>query len=265
MKTYMSKYITDGSSYKKRVLLPVVCVGAMLIIFAAALGLVIASSGGLKTAQIQWLITILLLLIAAGSTVLMLRVGINAYRDALVFCLTKDGSLYVIDASNKPSQRASWGLKTRLVFNFFKSLSETARILDRIARDGIPEEDLRTGKIKQINKLQYVSGRRYAECSIETGDGSLGTWRYDISNHTEELFGLLESRSASGIWETGGNTYTKQICLSALLLLLCLGLCIASHPSVGCLPAAMYFPSLFILYIPAILLGIFILKKRRGE
>lgn len=273
MKRYMSKYIVDGNSYKKRVLLPVICVIVSLIIFALAVGYIAVSNLGIKTLQIQWLIAFLLILITTGSTVFLMHVGTNAYRDALIFCLSSDSTLYVIDArNNKIFNKGSSGLKIRFIYHFFKSLVETGKMIDQIAVNDIWEGDLRTGnikahvtKIKQINKLQYVSGRRFVECSIVMGDGRTGTWKYDISNHTEELFATLKSLSVSGNWETVRNAYTKQICMSTLCLLVCLGFCIASYPAVGILPDTLYFPSLFVLYIPVIALGIFVLKRRRGE
>ena len=257
---FMSKSVSCGKSYIKRTLLPLICIIVSLILLAFTLAF---------AAAVKALI-LLPLMFMAVSVVLLLRAVKNVNRDALVFCLINGSALYAVDA--RPVISSGSRTSLGLIGNGFKLLFSTAKALDKLASEGIPEEDILSGgiggnasRITQINKLRHIPGGRFAHCEIITSRGRSSTQQYDISNHSQALFELLESRCLSGEWETAANTYTKQICLSALALLLCVSLCAAAHPSAALLPTGLYFPCLFALCIPAIFLGIFVLKRKRGE
>ena len=195
---FMSKYISDGGSYRRRVLLPVICAILSLILPALVLGIVIAANGGVKTVWMQWMIMLLLILAVAGSVILLLRASKNVYRDALVFCLVDGVTLYAVDA--KPDiDTGAWRTSLKALYAVFKSAIDTANSLERIARGGL-EEDIRTGKIEtyasriiQVNSLRRSFRGCIAQCSVITGRGIGRTQNYDISNHTEALFKTLES------------------------------------------------------------------------
>lgn len=265
MRKYTSRYITSGNSYIRRVFLPFFCTVGFLIILAIAAGFLTASAGGIQSPLLQWTIVLGLFLITASVSVIMLRIGNHALRDALVFCMDDNANLYAVDARScaNVSHRRS---VLRRAAVFFKITIRTGSILDQIAEsDGLENIRAHAVQIISVAKLQHTAGGRFVTCTVSTGSGAKRTQKYDVSNHTEALWELLRQRSASGKWETGQKTYAKQISLSAALLLLCLALCIAAHPSAGMLPEGIYFPGLFALTIPVILLCTFILKGRRGE
>lgn len=273
MRIYLSKYISGGNSYMRRICFPILCSVTLLILFILMIVFGITKSGGISSGLLRWMITLLLFLYVAGNAVLVNHIQMTAYRDALIFCTDINNNLYVVDArSCAPSYKGSWGSNARFVYKFFKVLAETSQIIERIKTDDLLDTDLRTGKLRTyagritgVEKLQQVSAGKFAVCKVTMGDGVTYTYTFDITNHGEELHNLLKHRTISKKWEAGRNQYTKQICISALLTVVCLGVCITSHPMAGILPDAVYFPSLFALFIPVIVLLTYITKRKKGE
>ena len=132
------------------------------------------------------------------------------------------------------------------------------------------ENDMTSGKFKKyavridnVTELKCVSNRKYVRCEAARNGARL-RMRYDITNHSDELIGLLRERSEIGV-KTETKTYAKHIALSSLLLILILALCVLSHPYVGILSAKIYSICLCALAIPVFILLTFIVKRRRGE
>ena len=273
MRIYLSKYISGGNSYMRRVCFPMLCSITLLILFILMIVFWITGSADAGSGLLRWMITLLLLLYVAGNAVVVNHIQKTAYRDALIFCTDINNNLYVVDArSCAPSYKGSWGSDARFVYKFFRVLGETSQIIERIKTDDKLDTDLRTGKLRTyagritgVEKLQQASAGKFAVCKVTMGDGVNYTYRFDITNHGEALHNLLKHRTISKKWETGINKYTKQICISALLTAVCLGLCVVSHPMVGILPDAVYFPSLLALFIPVIVLLTYVTKRKKGE
>ncbi|MBQ2755160.1 MAG: hypothetical protein IJF27_00630 [Oscillospiraceae bacterium] len=273
MQKYISRHLTNGASYSKRMLMPTITVCLFLLLSAPLSGFIIAANGGVKTVLMQWVTVVLLFLLVTAASVILFRIGTNAHRDALVFFTDSDATLYVLDARNcAPANSGFRRSRLYFIFNFFKATVQTGNILKKIAKESISDNDIRSGWLKEhavriasVDKLQCLPGGRYVMCSIISPGGVVGTQKYDISNHTKELFELLEQHSISGKWETTAKTYVMQICISIFALLLLLVLCILAYPAVGILPEAIYFPCLFALSIPVFCLCLFILKRKRGE
>jgi len=196
MKIYMAKGIADGKSYQKKVLRPVFGILALLMMFVIGSVFTAVSMGWEMPLPLQWTLVVLLMLLLAGSVVVLLGAGANAARNALVFFLIND-TLYAVDA--RPLYKAKWMPQLTFVYRFFKSISDTARTLDRIAGEEVSEEELLAGKIGtdgarivEISKLQAASGKRLAHCNVITVKGNSAVRKYDITNHTPALVEILK-------------------------------------------------------------------------
>ena len=92
----------------------------------------------------------------------------------------------------------------------------------------------------------------------------------DGLTHTQEdeelLLRQLERRKSwAGALEAAENRNPFRILASALALLLFAALCVLSHPALGLLPQAIYFPCLGAAFLSLYALVWFILRQRLGE
>ena len=267
MRIFLSRRICGKRSYVKQTLLPIAAVLIFLLVFPIILGTTIAANGGIQKPLHQWLITVLLLLLAAAAAWMLHRIGVQAHNDAWVFCTDSRESLFAVNikelVSSKHNMRHAGVL---FIIRFLSVLAKTGRMLDEISRNGLPEHvKSHSVQIMRVERLLLASGRKYAVCTVSAAAGSNHTQRYDITDFPQELTAFFEQHCTAAAGEAGSLKYTKQILLGAAMLLLLLSICIASHPSVGFLPGPLYFPCLFLLQIPLIFTGIFLLKRKRGE
>ena len=273
VRIYRSDRIDSGRSYQKRVLAPVCCVWGIWMLVAAGMGFCFALTDWKTNVPAQWLSVLALFAVVIAGAAALNRAGQNARRDALFFVVDDSENLYVVDARSCAGEHGGRrSSPIAFLIRFFGLTFQTGKVIDCFLEDNVLETLMRSGdipayavRITRVRQLLDVSAGKFAVCNIRAKAQAGTCCRYDLSNHPEELLAWLEQHSAAGKWEHGAKKYTLLIFLSAALLTACLGVCVCSHPRVGALNGKMYFPSLFALQILFIVLGVFIVKRRKGE
>lgn len=202
---------------------------------------------------LSWLFIVFLICFLAWKIVF--RVG----KDAVIFCRDEEGHLYIIEAYNFVRQFR--GITRTLEIQ--RKLNE---IKQRLEEDVLPPEAI---EILKVNVMKKRSGYCSLVCQVRFRNGNTGKRTYILVNGYEnegELLYILEKmRSAENLIEIKASKYRNYVLLSSLVLAILVVLCFCSHPYIGILPQAIYFPSLGLAFLTLLFVVYFISKYRHGE
>ena len=234
------------------------------ILGIAALALVL-TAGGIWL-SFHWALprkTVSLLLVCAVTALgvaLALRLGRRTAGDAAVFLLTEDDRLFWADA------RALFGPSGNGL-DYAADAMRTQAFLRRLAaRPFVPAA---AEEILQVERLRENSGYYALRCRVRRSGGAPAiSTRLLVKGmeNEEQLLRQLERRQRlNGGPELAEDRSLLGILVSALALAACAALCVLSHPAVGRLPQAAYFPCLGAAFLAVFPLAYCLLRRRRGE
>lgn len=255
-RVWMSRDTGRKSRYALRTL------GGILAIAALAMALVL---GGVRLSFALDLpreaaLLVLVLAVTALAAALALRLGRLSLRDATVFFLTQDDRLYVMDA--RALSRRGHSVPDHVL-----GAMETQKILRLLARQ--PRVPAGADQILKVTGIRDNGACYVIRCQVRRLNRRpvLRTCFLVKGVEDEELLlrQLERRKSWAGALEAAENRNPFRILASALALLLFAALCVLSHPALGLLPQAIYFPCLGAAFLSLYALVWFILRQRLGE
>lgn len=239
------------------------------------LGMGLLSAGTILAIRMQWPMETVSLILCISVTLLLVGLaaglGRRARQDTLLFCKDDADRLFVADVRKYvPYRRGIWG--------YAEMDRKTEHILRNLLEPGgVWEHWLRTERSLVGVEPQVLAVERLREnrrdyglvCLLRYPGGRIGRQSFQLVKgyeREERLIRELERRRRiENPVEWREDRKPLGIFLSGTALVLCVAVCVFSHPAVGMLDAAFYFPFLGAAGISLILLGFFLVKRRRGE
>lgn len=262
----MSQRTVRPKGYAARATLPLA--GGLLL----AMGLIVGIS--VLTLYLGWPAEGVLLaatvLITAGIVLFAAGLGRCAARDAMIFCQDDEGRMFVVDARRYAGCH-------RGIAGYVKMAVQTQKVLETLADGETLERRLSERESLQGMEPQILAVENLKEngkscsliCQVRYPGGKTGRQTYQlIHGYIEEerlLYELGRLRTSERLVESEDNRGFMRILFSVLALFVTAGLCVLSHPAVGELAEAIYFPCLGLAMISLYALIYFIIRQRRGE
>ena len=197
---------------------------------------------------------------AALAAALALKLGWRLAGDATVFFLTDDDRLYVADAR----ARSNWG---HGLPGFVSGTLETQACLRALADS--PHVPSGAAEIQRVEAVKETGSHYVIRCRARQANGRPVPRTYFLVKgyaDEEALLRQLERRQTRRCSPEFADSRTA-LCtsISAMALIACAVLCVLSHPAVGRLPQAIYFPCLWASFAAACALACFVIRLRRGD
>lgn len=255
-KIWMSPNTARNSRYGLRTLGGVLGIALLMTVLAVG-GTLLGLVAGLPREVFSLLVVAL---VTALGVYLGVRLGRRSLGDAVVFYLTQDDRLYVLDArtltgvSANLASQAAWAMDTQ---EQLRRLAGTAT-LPAQARE-----------ICRVTHIRERHGDWVVRCQCRVPGGGMAPHTFFVVKGYEDEDLLLRQLERRQSWHGGPdlpeNRTPLYIALSGIALA-CLGvLCVLSHPAVGRLPAGMYFPCLGAAFAAVFALVYFCVRQSRGE
>ena len=206
--------------------------------------------------------TLLALCLGVAVVVILLaiRMGRGSARDATVFFLTEENRLYVWDARLAAVSRGGMVGMTAGVMRTQALLRQLA------ARPALPAGAVEILKVERIRERRAM---RCIRCQMRRPNGRVVRMTCFLAEGIPDSDLLLRELERRQSWEDSLETPADHNSLGILLsLLACAGLaavCVLSHPAVGRLPQAVYFPCLGAAFAALVVLVYFAVRQYRGE
>lgn len=231
-------------------------------------------------------ITLLVLLLAVGGTVLVLRQGLPAAAaltglclavtalavwlavragrrslgDATVFFLTGADKLYLLDTARLQSGRGSLAARAADAFRL-------QDFLRRLAADPVlPAAVLEVCRVEQIRENRNCYA---AVCQLRRGSGQAFRRTVLVVKGMQDEDLLLRQLERRQGWENTLELRENRNPIFILLSVLACGtlaaLCVLSHPAVGRLPESCYFPCLAGAFAALFCVVWSLVRRGRGE
>lgn len=216
---------TLGGIYGIAALLLVIVVGGVFLSFALGLPRELSAS-------------VLVIAAAALGVWLAVRLGRRTAGNAAVFFLTEDDRLFALDA------RSLFGHAHGLP-GYAAGTMKTQRFLRRLAQR--PFLPAGAEEVRRVERVREHGGVCAVRCAVRRPNGQFARrvcfFPVSIGNR-EALLRELERRASAEGPELAAPKGGALLVVSAALLFVFLLLCVLSHPAVGALPQAAYFPCL---------------------
>lgn len=203
---------------------------------------------------------ILVLFGTAIGIVLAARLGRQGMQDAMIFFLTENDRLWIMDARGLSYHgRGFWG--------FALGAMETQAFL-RIQgqQPFLPngaDEILRVLNIKE-NSSHYA-----VRCQLRHPNKRMIRHTYFLVKGIQDEEMLLQELERRKTWENTleptENRNPLYILLSGLVFAACVTMCVLSHPAVARMSGEIYFPCMGASLVALYFLLYFIVRQRRGE
>lgn len=255
-KIWMSPNTARNSRYGLRTLGGVL--GIALLMTALAVGGTLLGLGAGLPREVFSLLVVAL--VTALGVYLGLRLGRRSLGDAVVFYLTQDDRLYVLDVRTltwvgaSPASQAAWAMATQ---EQLRRLAGTATL---------PAE---AREICRVTRLRERRGDWVVHCQCRVPGGGTAPHTCFVVKGYEDEDLLLRQLERRQTWQGGPdlpeNRTPLYIALSGGVLAVLGVLCVLSHPAVGRLPAGMYFPCLGAALAAVFALVYFCVRQSRGE
>ena len=234
--------------------------GVLSIVFLA---LLLTGIGILAIFAFQLPKEISSLLLCLGITgmlvALALKLGQKSLGDTQVFVLDDQDRLYLADLSLIPRGR-NW-------YNFFSSAMEVERMRQRLAKQNFLPPD--AARIVQVERIKENDHDYAVGCWVRYPSGGMGRRTIVlVKGYPDEDLLLLELERRQGgenRWEQPADRSLAGMLLSLLALVIFIVVCVLSHPAIGKLPQAIYFPCLGTSLIPFVSMVYWIIRRHRGE
>lgn len=199
------------------------------------------------------------LLIVFFICFLVWKIAFRTGKEAVIFCRDEEGHLYIIEAYNFVRQ-------LRGITRTLEIQRKLNKIKQQLEKDVLPPEAIEILKVIVMKKhAEYCS----LVCQVRFHNGNTGKRTYILVNGYEdegELLYILEKmRSVDNLLEIKVSKYRNYVLLSSLVLVILVILCFCSHPYIGILPQAIYFPSLGLAFLTLFFVVYYISKYRHGE
>ena len=234
---------TLGGIYGIAALLLVIVVGGVFLSFALGLPRELSAS-------------VLVIAAAALGVWLAVRLGRRTAGNAAVFFLTEDDRLFALDA------RSLFGHGHGLP-GYAAGTMETQRFLRRLAeRPSLPAA---AEEVRRVERVRERGGVCEIRCAVRRLNGRpvrrVLFFPASVENR-EALLRELERRASAEGPELAAPKGGALLVVSAALLFVFLLLCVLSHPAVGALPQAVYFPCLAAAFASVVALAAGVAARR---
>lgn len=203
---------------------------------------------------------ILVLLATALGIVLAVRMGRRGMQDAMIFFLTENDRLWIMDARGLSNHgHGFWG--------FALGTMETQAFLRMQGKQPFlpkgADEILRVLNIKE-NSSHYA-----VRCQSRHPNKRVTRHTYFLVKGIQDEEMLLQELERRKTWEStlepAENRNPLYILLSGLVFAACVTICVLSHPAVARISKEIYFPCMGASMIAFCFLFYFIIRQRRGE
>lgn len=237
------------------------------------LAVVLAVLGGIAPLVFGWPRELSMLLMVLGITALVvalaLTLGRRSEADTMIYCRDDEGRLFAVDARSYVRQRAGG---RDAVGAAVKTQRILANLTGGVLQKYMAQPQSLTGLAPQIlavENLKPAAGGYALVCAVRMPGGAEARQSYFVSAGMEDADELLHEleklRSLESRLEPRDTRHTGALVVSAAAALLLGAVCAASHPAVGLLDSALYFPCLGLAFAAVCVVVWFAVKRSRGE
>ena len=237
------------------------------------LAVVLAVLGGIAPLVFGWPRELSMLLMVLGVTALVvalaLALGRRSEADTMIYCRDDEGRLFAVDSRSYVRQRAGG---RDVVGAAVKTQRILANLTGGVLQKYMAQPQSLTGLTPQIlavENLKPAAGGYALVCTVRMPGGAEARQSYFVSAGMEDADQLLHEleklRSLETRLEPRDTRHTGAPVVSAAAALLLGAVCAASHPAVGLLDSALYFPCLGLAFAAVCVAVWFAVKRSRGE
>lgn len=207
---------------------------------------------------------VLCLLVTALAVWLAVRLGRKSVQNTLVFWLDDEDRLFALDVRQMVEIRRGFA-------GHISSALEIRKQLERLEHLPAGEFSALPGvvEILHVESIRELSHHTVLVCYIADWNGRKYNRTLLLVKGYEDEYQLLQQleRRRSKVQEIEIQEHRSfyKMLVSLAILLVMVGVCVLSHPAVGKLPQALYFPCLGLSLIPLFALVYYGIKHRRGE
>lgn len=234
------------------------------VLAITVLAIVLVSGGVFLAFRLGLPMKTVSVVLVAGVTALVLALalvlGRCGVRDATVFYLSGDDRLFALDVRSLARYRKG-------AAGFAAGTMHTQQLLRELARnDNIPAG---ADEIVKVELLLEKPRHHLIRCLVRRPGGRSARRTFFLWQGVADSDVLLRELERRQGW-TGGpeipeNRTPFRLFCSGLALAVLAVLCVLSHPAVGQLPEALYFPCLGAAFAALFCLVYFIVRQNRGE
>lgn len=255
-KVWMSPETEKKSRYGYRAVGGVLGIVLLMTVLLLA-GTMLSLSMGVPQ---KWFSSILIVVVTVIGIVLAAQMGRRGMQDAMIFFLTENDRLWIMDARGLSNHgNGFWG--------FAVGSMETQAFLRKQGKQPFlpkgADEIVKVWKIKE-NRTHYA-----IRCQARHPNKRVTRRTYFLVKgiqHEEILLKELERRKTwENTLEPVENRNPLYIILSGIIFTGCVILCVLSHPAFSKLPGEIYFPCLGASFVMLFPLLYYIIRQRRGE
>lgn len=255
-KIWMSADTAQKSRYARRTLGAVAGITVLLVLLTIG-GTLLVMTSGLSSGP--FLLLLCLALVALGLW-LGLAAGQRSLKDATVFWLTDDDRLYTLNAARISDVRHG------LTGYASAAVQTQTRLRELAARPTLPAM---ADEILRVEHIREKRTRYAVRCELRHPGGRTSLQTCFVCKGLEEEARLLQELERRRDWRTEleprENHNPFYIVLSGAALAVLAGACFCSHPAVALLPPALYFPCLGGAFLLLFVFAYFVVRQRRGE
>lgn len=258
-KVWMSPETEKKSHYGYRTvggILGIVLLTTVLLVCGALLPL----SLGMPQKWFKWFSTILGVSVTSLEIVLAARLGRRGMQDAVIFFLTENDRLWIMDARGM-------SYHGRGFLGFSLGAIETQEFLRMQGEEPfLPEE---ADEILEVLNIKENHSHYALRCQSRYPNNRVVLHTYFLVKGIKDEEMLLKElerrRNRKNTLQPSENRKPLYILLSGLALAACVTLCVLSHSAVGIISGGFYYPCFGASYVSLFFLLYFIVRQRRGE
>lgn len=261
----MSNTTKNKTVYAKRNIL-LVYGGVLLSIVLMFICIVITDRLGLPKEAVSW---ILLVSFSSALIFMAVRLGMENGKDALIFCKDDDYEMYVVNAFSLIPYRSG-------ALGFLFMSNKVQEVLNQIKNEKLLEAYSMTddglssvaARILWVDKIRFNQKSHTVICRVCEPNGATKRCAYTIRDgydQQEELLLALQTKVKGQFAEWTPDYNPLGIFLSAVVLTVCIVVCVLSHAKISVLPFSFYYPCMLFTVVPLFSLLYFVIRQIRGE
>ena len=208
----------------------------------------------------KWFSSILICFVTFLGIVLSAQMGRRGMQDAMIFFLTEDDRLWIMDARGLSNHGNGF-------WEFAAGSMETQAFLRKQGKQ--PFLPKRADEIVKVLNIKENHTHYAIRCQARHPNKRVTRHTYFLVKGIQDQEILLKELERRKTWENTlepvENRNPLYIVLSGILFAGCVILCVLSHPAFSKLPGEMYFPCLGASFVMLFPLLYFIIRQRRGE
>ena len=203
---------------------------------------------------------ILVLFVSTLGIVLAVRMGRRGMQDAMIFFLTENDRLWIMDARGLSNHgHGFWG--------FAIGTMETQAFLRMQGQQPFLPKD--ADEILKVLNIKENSSHYAVRCQSRHPNKRVTRHTYFLVKGIQDEEMLLRELERRKTWENtlepSENRNPLYILLSGLGFSACVTMCVLSHPAVAQMSGEIYFPCMGASLIALYFLLYFMIRQRRGE